>query len=342
MKVAVTLEPGRMELQDVERPVAAPGEALIAVAAVGLCGSDFHLYSGSHPYARFPQTQGHEVVGRIAAFGPGSLGTHEIGELVVVQPFFPCGQCFACRRNRGNCCVDLKVMGAHMPGALAEFIVAPLSHLEPLGDLPVLTAAMVEPMTIGLQSVVRAGVGPGDTVVVLGAGPIGLAAVLGAADRGARVLVADRIADRLNRARTLGAEAVVDTSVDDLRAAVEAFTDRDGAAVVVEATGAPAMIRSAVDLVAYSGTVVVVGISNQEVSLPIIDLTRKEINILGSRNSTDLFGAAVDLVRRYADTVAPMVTHTFPFAEVDVAIRFAMEHPQEVEKVVILMEEEKS
>lgn len=337
MRQAVTIAPGVMEIHEVPAPAPSAGEALVQVEAVGLCGSDFHLFDGTHPYARFPQTQGHEFVGVVEAFGPDYDGPITVGQRVAVEPLIPCGKCFSCRRGRYNCCVDLKVMGAHVPGALAEWVVVRTSALYPVGDLLPLVAVLVEPMSIGLQCVMRAGAGAGDTVVVIGAGPIGQAVVVSAADRGARVLAADRVLSRLAMAERLGAERVVDTGAGGLETAVFGFTGGDGAAVVVEATGVPALLRTSFDLVAHSGTIVVVGISNQEVSVPVVEFSRKELDVLGSRNNAGIFADAVDVVCRHRDRVASLVTHTFPLVQVPEAIEFALNNPQDVEKVVIQM-----
>lgn len=342
MLQAITDEPGQMRVRETTTPSPGPGQALVRVEAVGLCGSDFHLFLGDHPYARFPQTQGHEFSGIVKRFGPGYTGPVRVGDRVAVEPVIACGACFACRRGRYNCCRDLKVMGAHVTGALAEQVVVRTTALHPVGDLEAETGALVEPISIGLQAVLRATsthgpYGEGDTVVVLGAGPIGLAAVLAAADRGARVLAADRIAHRLDLARELGADRGVDTTVDDLADVVQEWTGRDGAAVVIDATGVPTLIRTAIDLVAPSGTVVVVGISPHEVSIPVSDFSRKELNVLGSRNSAGIFDQAVDLVRRHARKANRLITHRFGLEQVPEAIDFAMSHPQEAEKVMITM-----
>jgi len=336
MKAVVTTRPGTMEIQEVSRPTAAEGQALIAVEAVGLCGSDFHLYDGTHPYAQFPQIQGHEIVGRIDALGAGHEGSLAPGDRVVIEPLIACGHCFACRRGRYNCCTTLQVMGAHVPGGLCEFLAVPAGRLYPVGDLPTRVAVVVEPLTIGLQCVARAGVASGETVVVMGAGPIGLAATLGAADRGARILVVDQVPSRLDLARRMGADAVADSRQDDIGAAISRFTTGDGAGVVIDATGAPALIREAVDGVAHSGTVVIVGISDHEVAIPVGLFSRKEINILGSRNNTGLFPEAVRLATAYRDRLAALVTHTYPLTDTPEAIEYAMHHPHKVEKAIIV------
>lgn len=340
MKAAVTTAPNSMELQEVDRPIPGRGEALVAVEAVGVCGSDFHLYAGRHPYAHFPQIQGHEVVGRIAEFGPGYDGPLSVGERVVVEPFIACGRCFACRHGHPNCCVSLAVMGAHIPGALREYVTAGTSRLYPTGELPLLASVLVEPLTIGLQCVVRGNVSRDDTVMVIGAGPIGLAATVGAVDRGARVLVVDRVPGRLRYAERLGAAATVNTSTEDLAGAAEEFTGGEGVAVVIEATGVPGLVHAALDAVAHSGTVVIVGISDGEVSIPVGLFSRKEINILGSRNNVGLFPVAIRLARRHADQLTALVTHTYALDETRQAIEYAMAHPDEVEKAIVLIGKE--
>jgi L-gulonate 5-dehydrogenase len=227
------------------------------------------------------------------------------------------------------------VMGVHVPGGLAEVVSVPAERLHPTPGLPAEVAVLTEPVAIGLQAVHRAAVAADDRMVILGAGPIGLFAALAAQDRGARILVADRVPGRLGHAARLGVARTVDTGAEDLAAAVADFTAGDGAAAVVEATGAPALVRLAVDLVAHSGTVVVIGLSNEPVSIPMVEFTRKELNVIGSRNSTGLFAEAVDLVARHAAVLAPLVTQSFPLAETPHAIRYARAHPDEVVKVVI-------
>ena len=216
MRYVVTTAPLQMELRSGPPPSASDGQAVVAVEAVGLCGSDYHLFDGTHPYASYPQIQGHEVTGVIAELEPGHSGPLRVGQRVAIEPLLPCGSCFACRRGRSNCCERLRVMGAHVAGGLADLFAVPVNRLYSTGDLPPDTAVLTEPLSIGLQAVSRAGVVDGDNVVVIGAGPIGLFAALGALDRGGRVLVADRVANRLEHATRLGAVEVVDTTTDDL------------------------------------------------------------------------------------------------------------------------------
>lgn len=337
MLVAVTTAPGQMVLREVPPPTPGEGQVRVAVEAVGLCGSDYHLFAGTHPYVSFPQVQGHEIAGRVESLGPGHDGRLSLGDRVAIEPFTFCGACFACRRGRVNCCANLKVMGAHIPGALAELVVVSSDRAYPVQEMSPDLCALVEPMSIAVQAVARSEMSAADRVVVLGAGPIGLGVVLACRDRGADVLVVDRVPSRLEAACRFGADATVDSSSEDVGARVDAWTSGEGAAVVLDATGVPALIRMAVDLVAPSGVVVVVGISGEEVSIPVIAFTRKELTLRGSRNSNDCFPATIDLVRRHAGAVGSLVSHRFPLAEAPEALRFAAEHPEQVEKALIVM-----
>lgn len=337
MKAAFTTSPRQMEMRDVPEPTPGPDEALLRVEAVGICGSDLHFYLGDNPYSTYPQTQGHEICGVIEGFGGPYTGPLKVGQRVSVEPLRPCGTCYPCRHGRPNCCTRLQVLGIHIPGGLAERYAVKTANLYAAGDLDRELTALVEPVSIGLHAVTRGQVGADDTVVVFGAGPIGQAVLLAAADRGARVLVVDRIAARLDLARVLGATTVVDASREDTAAAIADWTDGDGAAVVFEATGVPAVVRLAVDVVAASGRIVIVGISTQDVAIPMIAFTRKELNVLGSRNNVGVFGEAVELVRRNRDRARALITHRYPLESVPEAIEFALEHPTEAEKVMILV-----
>ncbi len=335
MKAAVTVAPRRMEVREVPEPVAGPDEAVVRVEAVGLCGSDLHLYLGDHPYATYPQIQGHEFAGIVEAFGGPYAGPLRVGDRVAVEPLRPCGACYPCRHGRPNCCTHLAVLGAHVPGALTERLAVRAGTLYAASGLDPELGALVEPISIGLHAVGRGAVTADDHVVVFGAGPIGQAILLAAADRGARVLVVDRLPARLELARRLGAHAVVDATAEAPAEAIAAWTGGDGAGVVFEATGVPAVIRSAVAVVASAGRIVIVGLSTQEVSLPVVEFTRKELTVLGSRNNAGIFGEAVDLVRRRQEQVRALITHRFPLDDAPQALAFALEHPAEVEKVII-------
>lgn len=335
MKAAVTVGPKQVAIRELPDPVPAPDEVLIRVETAGICGSDLHLFDGSNPYSNYPRTQGHEFSGKVVAFGGEYDGPVQVGDRVTVEPLIWCGECYPCRHGRPNCCVNLKVLGVHAEGAFAELIAVKTRTLFGVGMLDAELTALVEPVSIGMQVVTRGAVTGEDTVVVYGAGVIGQAALVCARDRGARVLVVDRLPSRLDLARELGAEEVAEAGKDDVPARIRNWTGGEGPAVAIDATGAPSVIRAAIDAVAPSGRVVIVGISEGEVSIPVIQFSRKELTILGSRNNAGVFGEALDLVQRLNDRLRVLVTHRFPLADAQEAMTFALEQPQQSEKVLL-------
>jgi L-gulonate 5-dehydrogenase len=331
----VTQAPHTLGFRDVPEPVAGPGEALIDVEAVGICGSDIHLYTGDHPYSHFPNVQGHEFGGRIKALPAGYDGPFHVGQRVAVEPLLMCGHCLPCRRGRGNCCVNMRTFGAHIDGALSERIAVPVTLLYDADDLSADLAALVEPVSIGVHAVARSSIRAGDQAVIYGAGPIGQAILLAAADLGARLLVVDRLPSRLELAMDLGAERTVDTSRESADDAIAGWTNGDGPVVVYEATGVPRVLEMAIGAVAPSGTVVVVGLSNEAISIPMVTFTRKELTVVGSRNNMGQFGRAADLVRRNRAKAERLISHRFAFGDAAAAFELALNEPSTTEKVII-------
>lgn len=337
MKQAVTTALRRVEVSEAPEPAApGPGEALIEIAAVGICGSDIGMWAGTDPYSSFPIRQGHEFSAKVIAFGTGYEGPLRTGQLCAVEPLLPDRTCIACRRGHPNCCRNLRVFGAHLDGALTEQLVVPATSLYDADDLTPELAAFVEPISIGLQMVTRSGVAAGDQVVIFGAGPIGQAIQVAADDRGARLLAVDVVAGRLERAMSNGAEVAVDGRSDELTARIDAWTAGEGPAVVFEATGVGAVFRTAIDVVAPSGTVVVAGTSDDDVPIPTLTLVKKEINLLGSRNNAGLYADSVDLVRRYRDRCESLITQRYTLDQVQAAMEFGEANPAAANKMMVL------
>jgi L-gulonate 5-dehydrogenase len=315
---------------------------LVSPAAVGICGSDFHFFKGrlsEHAGGSgLPRIQGHEVAATVEAVGPGCRDGLEPGQTVALYPLRACGRCYPCRIGRANVCVDFRLIGIHEDGGLQERLCISEEQVFPVDAGP-LVAALVEPVSIAVRAVHRGRVAERERVVVLGAGPIGQAVVLAAQDRGASVVVVDLLESRLELAHSLGAETLVWTSADEVVAqlgAAEVVKQLGAPEVVVDATGVPDAVRAAVELVASAGRVVQVGMSGDEVTFRLGSFTEKELDFLGvACCGTGEFGEAVELVERNADRLAPLVSHAFALAEAPAALRFAMEHPADVMKVVI-------
>jgi threonine dehydrogenase-like Zn-dependent dehydrogenase len=317
-----------------------PGQVVVAPEAVGICGSDYHFFAGELSDAaggsQFPRVQGHEVGATVVAVGPGSRGELQPGQRVALWPLRACGHCYPCSVGRPNTCDNFELIGIHADGGLQGQLVVPDSQVYPIAvDDPAL-AALAEPVSIAVRAVNRARVAAGEHVVVLGAGPIGQCVCLVARERGAEVLVVDLQESRLGLSRSMGAETLVWTSATEVVAAARRWAGPAGPPVGIDATGAPAAVRAMVDMVASAGRAVQVGMSGEEVTLRIGSLTEKELDLLGVSVCTgEEFGEAVAVVERNAAILSGLISHRFELEQAPEALRFAMENPTEVMKVVI-------
>ena len=344
MKAAVTERPGTMRIVDVpDADAPGDGEVLVRPEAVGLCGSDFHYFLGHLGDAvgpdLYPRVQGHEFAGMIEAVGAGAPGGLRAGERVAVWPVTACGHCYPCRIGRRNVCSNISLVGIHRDGALQERVRLPADQVFPVGDLDPAVSALIEPVSIAVRAIVRARIAAGEKAVVLGAGPIGQAVAAAALDRGASVLLVDRVASRVERGRAVGADLLVLADDADLVAAGREWSGDEGPEVVFEATGVPELVQTAVRLVSQAGRVVVVGLSTHDAPLRVGDLAFREIDVLGvSCCNGDEFAEAVSLVARRQDALSGLVTHDFSLDETPVAIDYAIRHPAEVMKAMIRLE----
>jgi threonine dehydrogenase-like Zn-dependent dehydrogenase len=338
---AVTEAIGSMRVREVREPdEPGTGEVIVRPTAVGICGSDFHFFEGrlsEHAGGSgFPRIQGHEVAATVEAVGPGCRDGIEAGQTVTLFPLTACGHCYPCRIGRPNVCVNFSLIGIHEDGGLQELLRIPDAQVFPIAGASPAVAALVEPVSIAMRAVHRGRIADGEHVVVLGAGPIGQSLLVAAQDRGAAVLLVDLLEDRLETARALGAETVQWTTAAEVVRHAREWGGGQGPQVVIDATGVPAAVEAAVDLVSPAGRVVQVGMSGDSVTLRLGSFTEKELDVVGvACCGTGEFAGAVDLVERNAARLAPLVSHEFPLSEAPEALHFAMEHPNEVMKVVI-------
>ena len=273
--------------RDVPMPVPNENQALVKVIACGICGGDLHFYDGTHPYSNYPRIAGHELVGVVEAL-PEGYTRLKIGDRVVTRILFSCGNCYPCRNGKPNCCANLQVLGIHVEGGYAEYTVVPADNLHKLPDAVSIDAAVLtEPYTIGYHIVTRSNIREQETALVLGAGTIGLTVIDVLKAKGIRVLVCDISEYRLEKAKALGADIAINPKKEPLLQRVLEETGGEGAGVVYEATGVPAVIESTFDLTAASGTIVIAGLTKEKVAFTGTDFTRKELTVLGSRNATE-------------------------------------------------------
>jgi threonine dehydrogenase-like Zn-dependent dehydrogenase len=338
MKALVLNAPQQLKVGDWPTPRCGPTDVILRPLAAGICAGDMQHYAGRNPYTTYPLVCGHEVCGTVAEVG-AEVSRFRPGDLVVIEPVVGCGRCYPCRHGKPNCCMNFCLIGLHRPGGYAEVCLVPEANLHavPAGLAPV-SASFAEPLTIGIQACRRGQVAAGEYCLVLGAGPIGLAILEVAKLRGARVVITDLHDARLAFARELGAETI--KAGPDLLATVRSQTGGDGADVVIEATGNPQAIESTIDLVAPGARIVIVGLVKQGLglTLPGLEFTRKEVNILGSRNSVNCFPEALALLASGAVRY-PKVATCIPMWEAVPWFAKLHEDPAALHKGVLLLED---
>lgn len=285
MKAVVCTEPGRLEIADRSRPAApAPGWARLSVRRVGICGTDYHIFEGKHPFLEYPRVMGHEISATVIEAGPGC--TLAPGTLVVVNPYIACGSCIACRKARPNCCTAIRVLGVHTDGAFCEEIVVPEENLYPADDLSPEAAATVEFLAIGAHAVRRSGLASGARSLVIGAGPIGLGTAIFSRVAGHAVTLLDTSAERLAfAADRLGfSQGIV--AGEGLEKAIAQATDGDGFDVVFDATGNGASMSRSFAYVAHGGTLVFVSVVKDDIRFSDPEFHKREMTLVASRNAT--------------------------------------------------------
>ena len=324
-----------IQVEQVPWPSApAEGDVLVRSRLVGICGSDTHACAGKHPFMPLPYRPGHEVVGVVAAVGPGVADLAE-GDRVVLEPNLVCGKCRQCLDGRYNICRNLAVFGCQTVGAMADEFVVAHDRLHRLPDgLSFELAALIEPLATPVHAVRRAGVGPGSRVAVLGAGPIGLLCLVAARAAGAEaVVVTDVLESKLDRARGLGATAGLDATAPDLVDQAQRALG-DAADVVLDCVARESSMTQAIELVDKGGTVMVVGIAAGPTTIPLHLVQDREISVVGSLMYVQAdVQRAIDLLAGGAVTAADLVTATFPLERAAEAFAAAVD-PEQVKVLV--------
>ena len=235
MNSVVCPRPGELEIRQISRPSRAAAEVRLRIRRIGICGTDFHIFEGSHPYLAYPRIMGHELAAEVIEAPADSA--FQAGEHVIINPYLSCGTCRACRAGKPNCCTAIAVLGVHRDGGMCEEISVPEVNLLPAEDLSLDACATVEFLAIGAHAVRRGGIAKHDRVLVAGAGPIGLGVALFASLAGAEVCILDLDPARLSETASIcgGCQPIVaDDSADG---EIARLTGGDGFDAVFDATG---------------------------------------------------------------------------------------------------------
>jgi L-gulonate 5-dehydrogenase len=339
MKVGLVETPGILKIVERDEPkLVNDTDVLIKVKRVGICGSDIHIFHGKNPFAVYPRVWGHEITGEVIETGKAAARLQK-GNHVVVEPIISCGTCYACRQGRGNVCERLQVMGVHIDGGCREYVAVPAANVHVLPDtLPWDEAVLIEPFTIGAQAAYRGNVQHGDLVLVMGAGTIGLTAVQMIKLVGAVVIVTDIVDEKLEYAKTRGADYTINAKTEQVPERVREISGGMGANVVVDAICSKKSFEDAVELCSAAGRVVELSFSETPSEIAPMPLVKNEITICGSRLQTKRFPVVIDYVKQGKLPLAGFATRSYPIDQMAEAFDYVDKNNAQVRKVLINFE----
>tara|TARA_Y100001970_G_C14181133_1_gene829898 strand:+ start:385 stop:1401 length:1017 start_codon:yes stop_codon:yes gene_type:complete len=310
-------------------------EVRLKVKKVGICGSDLHIYQGTNPFATYPRIIGHEFGGKVDKLG-SDVEKINIGDHVVIDPVSSCGFCNACKLKRQNVCKNLAVTGVHKNGGMQEYIVLPTLSIH---KIPLTfsweTAALIEPFTIAAQASSRGKVAASDKVCIIGAGPIGIATMMVCKMFGAEVLITDINSSRLSMAKDFGADATINPLEPNEKQKSDNFTNKEGFNVVIDAAGFSETFEKAVNIASPAGRIVILGFNERPSKIIQKEITKKELDIMGSRLHTNKFPEVIKWVEKGLIKPDKLITHYFHFSNIQEAIKLIEKSPDGLCKTII-------
>ena len=306
----------QIEIEEIPSQSPAAGEARVSITACGICGSDLHMYDGSHPVLRPPLVMGHEFVGRVAEVGAG-VADLKPGDRVIGMAGRGCGECEACKEGHYNWCEQLKVIGGHIPGALAEELVLPAEQFLVIPEwIPDDQATLIEVGAVGMHTIQRYGDVEGKSCLVLGAGPVGLVLVACLKALGAGpVVVSDVSAARRELAHARGADLIFDPREDGAEDAVKARFPR-GLDVAFDCAGREATLLTALRLTRRGASIILTAIFPATCTIPMAQVQRAERQLIGVQMyQREDFETTIRLLEEKKLDLSGIVTHELPLAQ---------------------------
>jgi threonine 3-dehydrogenase len=316
-------------LREVPVPACGPSEALIRVHHAGVCGTDLHIWewdSWASQRLRPPVIVGHEFAGAISQLGPeaDAAGLLAVGDLVTAEGHIVCGHCLQCRLDTGHLCRRTQIIGVDRDGAFADYIVMPASNVMKLDGIPTEIGAIMDPMGNAVHTVLEAEV-PGSTVLVLGCGPIGCFAVGVARAAGASLVIAsDLNPKRLELARSMGAQVLLNPNNDDVVGRVRELTGGDGVDLVCEMSGHPSGHAQALAAARMGGRVNLLGTPSRTTEVDFArDIIFKGLTLYGvtGRKMYQTWHQMLRFLRAGQVNPRPVITHRFPLERIADAIQ---------------------
>ena len=318
MKAIILEKPEQFTTANIDEPnQPRADEALVEVSRVGICGTDVAGYLGKMPFYTYPVIPGHELGVTVLAVGDG-VANVQAGDRCSIEPYMNCGECFPCRKGATNCCEFLEVIGVHKDGGMCERFVLPARKLHPSKKLTMDQLALVETLAIGCNCVNRSASSAGDKVLVIGAGPIGMAVIEFLKVAKTEITVMDMNEARLQFCKeTLGVDHTVVFKNDGTEA--DRLREANGGELpitVIDATGSHHSMSNAFQFCAFTGQVLYVGITTQELSFKHVTIHRPELTIKASRNAVPAdFQRIIKLIEDGIIDTRPWLTHHASYDE---------------------------
>ncbi len=336
MKQAVMIAPGKIEIHEIEAPRPGPGQVLLRVQRIGVCGSDIHVFHGKHPYTSYPVVQGHEFSAILEAVGEGVSGL-SVGSKVTSMPQIVCGECAPCRRGDYHICDRLKVQGFQAPGCAQELWVTEAEKIIPLPDsFSYEQGAMVEPVSVAVHAVGRAGDLRGKNVAVLGAGPIGNLVAQVARASSAQVLITDLSEYRLEVAHQCDLDFTSNPAKEGLKEATRRVFGGQGFKVALECVGVESTMTAAIESIEKGGRIVVVGVFGEKPRVDLGLVQDRELTLQGTlMYQRQDYQKAVALIAAGQVITGPLMSRHFGMADYLAAYQFIDQQRDKTMKVFI-------
>ncbi|MEI9908392.1 MAG: zinc-binding alcohol dehydrogenase family protein [Bacteroidota bacterium] len=334
MKALICTTPHQFEYAETGEPKVVSGHTIIKIKRIGICGTDLHAFEGTQPFFSYPRILGHELAAEIIETNATGFTK---GEAVTFIPYFNCGKCIACRMSKPNCCVSINVCGVHVDGGMSEYLSVPDYSLVHGEDLSLDELALAEPLAIGAHGVTRAGVIPGEFVLVIGAGPIGLGTMEFARIAGGKVIAMDINDSRLSFCRNkLNVEFTVNPDSEDVLDKLKAITHGDMPTVVIDATGNLKAINTAFQYTGHGGRYILIGLQKGDISFNHPEFHKRESTLMSSRNATraDFEHVVAAMKKGWVNPVA-YITHRVGFDEIKDKFETWLDPANEVIKAMV-------
>lgn len=337
MKAVKINKPFDVQIVEMDKPqIEKKDDVILKVTSGGICGSDMGIWQGTNSLATYPRLIGHEFGGIVTEVGEDVSSISE-GDLVAVDPVVSCGKCYACTHGHPNVCKDVEVMGVHRNGGFSEYVKAPARNIhkfsKPYDETLV---GLVEPYSIGTEVNNRADIQENDKVLILGSGPIGITTMQVAKRRGAEVMITDLVQERLDLAKEMGADIIVNTKQNNLNDYLKDFNNGEGPTVVVDTVCQPATFKQSIEVASPAGRVVVLSTNNKEVTTDASLITKKGLTIVGSRLNNGRFPEVIEGFENGSLNPEKLMSKQIDFNNVESeGFKVIKETPEKVMKVVL-------